>query len=236
MGTSEKRVCDVGCGMMHELAICLGKAGFNAGHIQDIVTAKGNKKAEAMFAAINSGKVASKVVVPAESAEIFALFADLGIITVPENYVHGTYLGAFFKENGKKLYDYNKNITDVNFPNPSRVLKPGDKLRVRAFHQIVSGRTTSQERMAFLEKQEGNIYTGAQGASLVFEQKRDQLPKGKWYASFDKAARLWKGSDGNHRVPDVLAYSDGDFCVGLSYLEVGWNDDDAFLSFSDVIE
>ena len=190
----------------------------------------------------NLKKVLADVLIPTKeekpvgSVEKFEMLVDLGVITVPDDYVHGTCLGTFFKENGKKLYDFNKNITDTNFPNPSRILKPGDKLRVRVFHQIVSGSTTSKERMDFLEKQERNVYTGAQGVSLVFEQKRDLLPKGKWYASFDEADRLWKDFDGYHRVPGVGADSDGGFDVLLGDLEFDWDDNNAFFSFSDFVE
>ncbi len=165
--------------------------------------------------------------------ERFALLVDLGVITVPAGYMHGMCLSTFHKNNRKKFCGYNDNITDKNFPHPSRILKPGDKLRVRAYQQIVSGTTTSEERMAFLEKQKGNVYTGAQGASLVFEQKRNQLPKGKWYISFDEAENLWEDSGGYHRVPRVLAFSDGAFEFDLGYLEPDWYDGHAFLSFSD---
>ena len=180
-------------------------------------------------------KPAKKHAVVAKPAEKFALLVDLGIITVPDGYVHGTCLRKFFKENGKKLYDYNKNITDENFSNPSRVLKPGDRVRVRAFHQIVPGMTTSKERMAFLEKQPGNFYAGAQGLVHVFE-KRDQLLKGKWYASLDEKDHLWEVSDGDHRVPGVDANSDGDFGISLGCLGCGWDGGYALLSFSDIIE
>jgi len=162
----------------------------------------------------------------------FALLVDLGIIVVPENYIHGKCLEMFFKNNHKKLYDYNKEITDANFSHPSRILKPGDKLRVRAFRQIVSGSTTSQERMAFLSKQLGNIYVGAQGAALVFEQKRDQLSKGEWYSSFDEAKNLWEDSDGYHRLVNLNAYFDGLFEFSIGYLEGSWIDNFAFLGFS----
>ena len=165
-----------------------------------------------------------------EPAEKFALLVDLGIITVPDDYVHDKRLTTFGKQNRKKFYYYNAEITDKNFPNPTRVLKPGDKLRVRAFKQVVGGTTTSKERMAFLATQKAT-HTGAQGASLVFEQKRDELPKGKWYASFDEPERLWKDAGGRHRVPFVGAYSDGDFEFDLDYFENVWIDYDAFLCF-----
>lgn len=151
---------------------------------------------------------------PAEPTEKFALLVDLGIITVPDDYDHSTALDKFMKKNRKKFNGINDNITDANFPNPTRVLKPGDKLHVRAFKQVVGGTTTSEERMAFSATQKA-IHTGAQGASLVFDQKRDQLPKGKWYASFDEKDRLRTDADGYRRVPFVLCRSDGDFIFGL---------------------
>lgn len=170
---------------------------------------------------------------PAEPVEKFALLVDLGIITVPDDYDHATALAKFGKKNRKKFYYYNEAITDENFPNPTRVLKPGDKLRVRAFKQIVGGTTTSEERMAFLATQKA-IHTGAQGASLVWDQKRDQLPKGKWYASFDEKDRLWTGAVGSRRVPFVLAFSGGGFYFVLGSFERVWCDDGAFLCFCDV--
>jgi len=166
-------------------------------------------------------------------AEKFALLVDLGIIMVPDDYEHATRLASFSKENRKKFYYYNDAINDVNFPNPSRILKAGEKLRVRAFRQIVLGTTTSEERMEFLATQKA-IYTGAQGASLVFEQKRGQLPKGFWYVSFDEKDHLWEDAGGCHRVPVVNARSDGDFNFDLGSFEDVWGDGDALLCFCDL--
>lgn len=169
---------------------------------------------------------------PAEPTEKFALLVDLGIITVPDDYVHEKQLTTFGKQNHKKFHSYNDEITDKNFPNPTRVLKPGDKLRVRAFKQVVGGTTTSEERMAFLATQKA-IHTGAQGASLVFDQKRDQLPKGKWYASFDEKYRLWANAGGYHGVPHVFCYLDGDFVFRLSAFGSVWDGGHALLCFTD---
>lgn len=169
---------------------------------------------------------------PAKSIEKFTLLVDLGVITVPDDYEHGTALDIFMEKNRKKFYGVNDNITDANFSNPSRILKPGDKLWVRAFKQVVSGTTTSEERMAFLVTQNA-ILTGAQGASLVFEQKRDQLHKGFWYASFDEKDRLWEDTDRYHRVPAVYANSDGDWRWGLGRFEDVWGGSHAFLCFCD---
>jgi hypothetical protein len=178
-------------------------------------------------------KPKAKATAPAESTEKFALLADLGIITVPDDYMHEKRLTTFDEQNRKKFYYYNDEITDKNFPNPTRVLKPGDKLRVRAFKQVVDGTTTSVERMAFLATQNA-IHTGAQGASLVFEEKRDQLPKRYWCASFDEKDRLWADADGRHRVPRVFCNSDGVFRFDLGSFENVWSDGSAFLCFCDV--
>lgn len=171
---------------------------------------------------------------PAEPTEKFGLFVELGIVTVPEDYAHGQRLALFSKKSRKKFDYYNDGITDVNFPNPTRILKPGDKFFVRAFKQIVSGTTTSEERMAFLAAQKA-VHTGAQGASLVWDQKRNQLPKGFWYASFDEKERLWKkDADGYRRVPRVYADSDGGFSFDLGNFVHVWHDDDAFFCFCDI--
>lgn len=165
--------------------------------------------------------------------EKFALLVDLGVITVPDDYDHATRLASSNEQNRHKFYHHNDAINDANFLNPSRILKPGDRFLVRAFKQVVPGTTTSEERMAFLATQKA-VHTGAQGASLVFEQKRDQLPKGFWYASFDEKDRLWEDAGGYHRVPCVSAYSGGFFSFGLGSFEDAWLSNDAFFCFCDI--
>ena len=175
-------------------------------------------------------EIKAKQQLPVVVDEKFALLADLGVITVPDDYVHGKELGSL---NQKDFYYFNTDIKDKNFPNPSRILKPGDKLWVRAFKQTSSGNTTSVERMEFLAKQNA-IHTGAQGVSLVYKQKRNELTKGYWYCSFDEKDHLWKDADGRHRVPRVVADSAGDFRFDLGYFEYGWGSDSAVLCFCDV--
>lgn len=181
------------------------------------------------------GKPASKPT-PVATTEKFALLVDLGIITVPDDYDPSTQLARFNQKHQsdekKSFCYYDDEITDKNFPNPTRVLKPGDKLRVRAFKQVVGGMTISKERMDFLRNQKA-VFVGAQGASLVFEDKRDQLPKGKWYASFDEKERLWKDAVCRRGVPNVHCRSDGGFEFGLGNFGRVWDDCHAFLCFTD---
>ena len=166
------------------------------------------------------------------SPDKFGLFKDLGIITVPKDYVHNTRLASFEKENRKKFYYWNDAITDKNFNKATTKLVAGRKFRVKIFKQIVGGTTTSEERLAFLKTQNA-ILVGAQGASLVFEQKREDLPKGYWYVSFDEKEALWKDADGYHRVPCLLRRSDGDWNFGLGGFGGVWGDDDCLLCFCD---
>lgn len=150
-----------------------------------------------------------------EPVSKFALLVDLGIITVPADYIP------------------TNEFAGGNFPNPSWVLKPGQRLWVRAHKQVLSGTTTSEERMQFLASL-GSHYTGAQGVKLVHDHKRNQLPKGYWYCSFDEKNRLWLDSERFHRVPGVSARSHGDFLFfRLGFFRKPWGDGDAILSFCD---
>lgn len=172
-----------------------------------------------------------KELIGAEAAKKFGLFMDLGIITVPDDYVHSTRLTSFKKENRKNFYQWNDAITDKNFAKATTKLVPGRKLRVKVFKQIVSGTTTSEERIAFLKSQNA-VLTSAQGASLVFEQKRDELPKGYWYLSFDEKDALWNNG-GDRRVPRVDRNSDGGWHFNLGYFEHDWHGNDCLLCFCD---
>ena len=172
-----------------------------------------------------------------QSAEKFVLLADLGIITVPEDYRHDTRLASFSFRVRHQDDEFrpspfqNPAITDANFPNPSRILLPGDKLHVRVFRQVVN-LTTSSERMAFLETQKA-VHVGVQGASLVLEQKRDTLPKGYSCCCFDKKKRLLKTAR-YHKMPVIVRMYDGDLQICLCTFEGPWCEEDALLDFCDV--
>ena len=166
-------------------------------------------------------------------SEKFSLFKDLGIITVPEDYVHSTQLTSFRKKNLQNFRHYNNDITDKNFSKATTKLIPGRKLQVKVFKQNTPGTTTtSEERLAFLKSQNA-VLTGAQGASLVFEQKQADLPKGYSYLSFDEKEALWEDADGDHRVPSVHRHLDGDWYFDLGYFEIVWGDLNCLLCFCD---
>lgn len=166
----------------------------------------------------------------------FTLLVDLGIITVPEG-DPATYLARFrakHQDGEKKAFAYyNDAITDGNFATPSHILKPGQRLSVRIFgHRVRGITTTSEERMDFLRAQKA-VFPGAQGAALVFNKKRDQLPKGMWHASYDEEKHL-PLVGGDRWVPRVDAFSGGGFGFGLGLFGGPWDDDGAFFCFCDV--
>lgn len=163
------------------------------------------------------------------------LLVDLGIVEVPDDYNHATALETFRQRHVQNFSHLDQYITDVNFRHPTRVLEPGDKFNVRAFKPGVPGFTCSEKRMAFLATQDA-IYTGAQGACLVWEQKRDQLLKGHRYFSYDLKERLWKSpTTENHGLPGLMAIHGYSFDFRLVAFESEYlSDSDAFLCFTEV--
>lgn len=152
-------------------------------------------------------------------------------VTVPEGYVHETRLASFKKENGKNFNFLHSGITDVNFRNAARLVS-GRTFKVEIFGQNVSGMTSSDERMALLRSKRA-VFVGAQGASLVVSEKREELPRGFSYASFDERDALWKDADGFHRLPIVNVSISGDIDFDLGIFEKPWSSQVCFLCFTD---
>ncbi len=194
---------------MHEFAICLDKAGFDADLVQKIISARNNKMAKAMLSAIG-------VVEPMD--ERFEIVKEF-TLTVPENYTHDTQLALFAKDSKKKFYFYNDAITDKNFANATNKLTPGKTYTVKVIG--IKATVTSEDCLTVL-KQNNAILVGAQGAALAYQLKKDELPVGKWSVSFDEKDALWKDAVGNLRVPGVVRFSDGDWEFRLGYFGGDW--------------
>ncbi len=220
-----------GFGQADELRQALERAGYTTSYLTQLIqhaTLLGDVRG------VLDGRmqiVPVEAVPEATPTPKFELLIDLGEIVVPEGYGHTTALTTFHMQHRGAFYGYNEDITDKNFPNPSRILQPGDRLGVQAFRQVVSS-TTSEERLAFLATQDA-VLTGAQGASLVWKQKRDLLPKGRWYLSMDHRDRL-PFVVGYRRVPLVYAGSVGGFDFGLGHFGNPWNRDKILLCFWDL--
>jgi len=154
-------------------------------------------------------------------------------IIVPLDYNHDTQVDVFAKKvkKEKTTYYFNNDLTSKHFANASTKLVPGKTYKVKIFP--ILKRVTSEDNMAFLAKQNA-IFVGDHGLTLVCEQKKEELPKGKYTVSFDKKESLWKDTDGNHRVPNVYANSGGGFRFDLGYFEHGWVDSSCLLCFCDL--
>lgn len=153
----------------------------------------------------------------------FAVEIDLGVINVPKDYVQSNQISLFNKRKERDEFrDYDSNINDENFSSPSYFLKPEDKLGVFVYKQVVSEATSSLERINFLSKN-NSIFTGPQGLLLVWEQKRDLLPKGFWYQSFDYLDNLWKDSNGDNMVPIMYFLRDDNYYFRLGNEKSKWD-------------
>lgn len=208
------------CGAMHEFALVLDKAGFDADLVQRVVNSRGNKLALVMYAALTGG---------AQVDDRFEMVNTFEIV-VPEGYDHGKRLDSFGKEHRKAFYYYNDAITDKNYAKATTKLEAGRKLKVKVFQ--IKETVTSKDCMAKLRSEKA-ILVGAQGASLVWEQKKEELPVNRWSVSFDEKDALWKDADGYHGVPHVRRDSGGDFEFNLGYFERDWHGDYCLLCFCD---
>lgn len=217
--SATRSVCDA-LAKIHEFIQCLKRAGFNDGLIQQVINSKGNKHAKAMYGA---------VVGEAQAGNRFVLINTFSIV-VPVDYKHTTRLASFSKEHRKEFYYYNDTLTDANFAKATTKLEPGRKLKVKVMQ--IKGTVTSEDCMTYLRSQKA-VLVGAQGVSLVYEQKKDELPADRWAASFDEKDSLWEDAAGYHRVPNVGCYSDGDFEFNLGKFESDWRDGSCLLCFCD---
>ncbi len=141
-------------------------------------------------------------------------------ITVPGNYDHSIQLASFREESHKKFYSYNDNITDANFARATNKLAPGKTYEAKIFK--ITERVTSEDCLAFLKTQKA-ILVGAQGISVVWQQAKEQFPKGKWTVSFDEKNALWRVVGGDHGVPSVGKSSDGGWGFHLDCFEADWD-------------
>ncbi|MDO8590010.1 MAG: hypothetical protein Q7R69_01935 [bacterium] len=154
----------------------------------------------------------------------FDLLDDFGVTTVSENYRPA----SLRKQNaGYFVYD-DRARSDRHF-RPTRIPRPGDKLWFRVFGQVMPGKTTYAERVAFCRKQARNVFIGSAGLSLVFEEWRESLCKGRWYASLDEPERLLK-----YEVPNLVVLERGGFGFHLASFDRELDEDDVFLCVCDL--
>jgi hypothetical protein len=116
------------------------------------------------------------------------IFNPLGnfLVLVPTGYSHKNQLAGF--KNSVSFSHYCKDITDQNFDKVSVQLKPGQNLEVEIYH--IEEFVPSQRCLDFVKSNDG-IFVGAQGLSLIFQQKKEKFPVGGAVISFDEKRNIF---------------------------------------------
>lgn len=139
--------------------------------------------------------------------EMFSV-REIGTLLVPDHYDHSTALSRFQQDNLISFSHYRTEINDRNFPNPTRVLSPGERFKVSIVRNAVRGLMNVSERMEFLCLKNGMLL-GAQGAALVFNQMRNQLVAEETVLSLDAMERLWTDGHGGFQAPHIGIVREG---------------------------
>lgn len=168
-----------------------------------------------------------------DKTEKFSLMLEFKI-TIPADYQHTGHLNRFYKNNNKDFYFYNDDITDEKFGTVSHELIPGKTYLVKIWLINEDMRVSSAEILSLLVA--NNAYlTGAHGVSILWQEKKDELPKRKWYIGMDKKENL-PLAYGYALVPNIHCYSDGDFRFNLGRFEYDWDGGYCVIGFCDCEE
>jgi hypothetical protein len=143
-------------------------------------------------------------------------------VVVPETYKHRGRFRAFWKEYRRNFHYFNRDLTDKNFSRVTHQLVPGEQLRFDLFH--VRDSVQSEDSLAML-KRRNSLLVGAQGASLVYELARDQLPiaeQNQFVLFIDERERLWMNEGQYARVPALVRHTGDRFSFHLQHFSETW--------------
>lgn len=150
-------------------------------------------------------------------------------LVVPDDYDHANRLDTFVEKHRKWVYCLDANITDANLRSLATTkLIPGSRFVVKVF--LINETVAFQECLAFL-KGENAILLGTQGASLVFEHARGELPDNSWCVSLDEENALWRDAEDESRVSRIDCYGIYGYDFGLGLYRDGADDGDCLLCF-----
>lgn len=127
-------------------------------------------------------------------------------ITVPMDYNHDAQIDTFIKQ--RKITSYHSDLTSKNFANATNKLEPGQTYDVEII-PILSV-ATRKEYMMFHHNRK-HLLVGPQGLTLVYQLKKDELPKDKRIFSLDEDDALFKDDDGDTRFPCIEPGSNDDY-------------------------
>jgi len=167
--------------------------------------------------------------VPVVATPAFSQLNEFELV-VPADYQHDGYLGRLRKDHDRDLTYFHSAMTDKNYSRPTRIIKPGERFLIKLVAVL---RQVSSEECQRVYREHVAYYTGAQGAGLLYQHKRGELPVGKFTLSFDEEERL-PVVVGYHSVPDVYRHSAEHFELGLGSIEKPWHDDFVLALFCDL--
>lgn len=137
----------------------------------------------------------------------FMLLEEFKLVIPPE-YDHKNRLRLFRSESEKEFYSYDPEITDENFGHTEAQMSPGELIIVKKF--AIKEVCSPEECLEFLKGQHDVVFAGGPHAlAIVWEQKREALPKGKWTVSLQNKEGLLKGRNGDLRFPLLYRFSGG---------------------------
>lgn len=229
---SAKGMCDIGYKQGAEFFTALEKAGFTCDIVQQVINDRGNKKAEAMYAAV-TGSAGAVVSSPKPILDKFELLMTFEVV-VPGDYNHATRLDSFKIAHEPEFRKYNCNITGKNFCKVTDEPVVGQKLLLKVFG-IKKGRSASSEECLAKYRSENAYLFGVHGVCLAYEQGKDKLRRGKGYVSFDEEDALW-WVGGYARVTYLFVDFDGDYDFHVDNFEGDWSDGNCLLCFCDLPE
>lgn len=150
---------------------------------------------------------------------MFPTWYNFGVLIVPDDYDSQTQLKKFWEGTPETPAPngHTELLTEENFPAPSEVLKPGDRLEVSA-HVVRDYATAAC--LAFLKRSEG-LLVGAQGLALFWQQMLRQinLERSLSFYSFDEKEKLLSFPNGSRGVPSIHFYGSSVLhCVGTTQM------------------
>lgn len=128
-------------------------------------------------------------------------------VNVPATYNTATQLDSFsVSANKDDFINFYDSITDANYAKVTTQLMPGASYMVTIYE---GEKTVSTEDCMQFLKSKNAMLVGAQGLSLLYQLKKDDLPTDKLIFSFDNKNSLWFSSYYKcSLVPFLILYSD----------------------------
>lgn len=147
-----------------------------------------------------------------EIQKSFELEKYLGVVRVSEDYQHATRLPDFCKKFRSDFVTMDRRIVGGDFGNSPMQLRPGDTFVARIFR--CKSRLSPNDHLAFLIMQRA-LFLGIEGLSLVWEFKRNALPRNICLSVLGKEDDLWRDSCGAIWYPTLSINWRREYFLGL---------------------